>query len=64
MDMKFNICVVGCGHIANSHHGPAYQKYAAENPGVDLTARCDIEVQRAEKFAQAIRERRLSCNWD
>jgi predicted dehydrogenase len=50
--MSFKICIVGCGQLANSHHGPSYLKYAAENPGVEFAACCDIEIQRAETFAK------------
>ena len=50
--MPFKIAVIGCGAIAFSHHGPAYQKYAAENPDTELTACCDLEEDRAQRFRE------------
>jgi myo-inositol 2-dehydrogenase / D-chiro-inositol 1-dehydrogenase len=47
--MAFKICVIGCGHITQHSHGPAYRQYAAEHPDVELAACCDLDVQRAEK---------------
>ncbi len=46
----FKICTIGCGWVANFGHGPAYQKYAAENPEVELTACCDVDEKRAVRF--------------
>ena len=50
--MKFKICVVGCGQLANSHHGPAYVKYAQENPNTELAACCDVVEQKAADFSR------------
>jgi len=49
--MSFKICVVGCGGIAQSMHGPAYAKYAAINTDVKLAGCCDIDQGRAKDFA-------------
>jgi myo-inositol 2-dehydrogenase/D-chiro-inositol 1-dehydrogenase len=49
--MTFKICVIGCGQLANSHHGPAYVKYAEENPDTELTACSDVIEQRTVDFS-------------
>ncbi len=41
------VAVIGCGGIATSQHGPAYQKLA----GVEIIAGCDIVAERAREFA-------------
>jgi predicted dehydrogenase len=50
--MGFKICVIGCGGIASGYHGPSYAKYVAENPGVELTACCDIVQEKVDSFAE------------
>ena len=46
--MPFKIGIIGCGGIANDKHMPALAKH----PDVELTAFCDIIVERAEKAAK------------
>lgn len=48
--MTFKICTIGCGNIAIGYHGPSYQRYAAQNPDVILSACCDIDLDKARKF--------------
>jgi len=48
--MSFNICVVGCGGIAQLAHGAAYRKYADLHDDAVLTACCDIDEKRADSF--------------
>ena len=50
--MTFKICVIGCGVLANSHHGPAYVKYAHNHANTELTACCDLIAQKAEDFSR------------
>jgi myo-inositol 2-dehydrogenase/D-chiro-inositol 1-dehydrogenase len=50
--MAFKICVIGCGQLANSHHGPAYVKYAQENPDTELAACSDVVEQKAADFSR------------
>lgn len=51
--MAFKICVIGCGALANSHHGPAYTQYARQqHPETELAACCDLQAERAEAFAR------------
>jgi myo-inositol 2-dehydrogenase/D-chiro-inositol 1-dehydrogenase len=50
--MTFKICVIGCGALANSHHGPAYVKYARDHAGTELIACCDLSAQKAEDFSR------------
>jgi len=49
---KFKICIIGCGAIANSMHGPALLKYQSENPDIILCGCCDIDAARAEMFKE------------
>jgi len=48
--LGFKICVVGCGYIANSMHGPAYKKYAQADEEVVLAACCDTDEDKAVTF--------------
>jgi len=41
---------VGCGAIANTMHGPAYVKYAAENKDAMLAGCCDIDEKKSIAF--------------
>jgi predicted dehydrogenase len=49
----FNICLIGCGDMAWTHHGHSINKYAAQNPGVRFAACCDIDPDKARKFKEA-----------
>ena len=48
--MKFRICTIGGGGKATLGHGPSYQRYAQENPEVELTACCDIKEDVARTY--------------
>lgn len=48
--MSFKICSIGCGDMATVGHGPAFKKYAQENPDVMLSACCDLSLDKAEVF--------------
>ena len=48
----FKICVLGCGSVATSGHGPSLQRYAAEHPDVVLAGCCDLNPERAETYRQ------------
>ncbi len=50
--MTFKICVIGCGALANSHHGPAYVKYARDHLNTELTACCDLVAQKAADYTR------------
>jgi predicted dehydrogenase len=49
--MTFKIAVIGCGWVSMDCHGPAYARYAQIHPGVELTACCDLDAQKAAAFA-------------
>ena len=49
--MAFKICLIGCGGMADSGHGPMLRKYASMRRGVELAACCDVMRERAEGFA-------------
>ncbi|MFD2329880.1 Gfo/Idh/MocA family protein [Cohnella sp. GCM10020058] len=49
--MQLSICLVGCGYIAESVHGPAYRRLAETYPGLRLAACCDTEESKAASFA-------------
>ena len=44
------LCVIGCGGIAASSHGPALARYAAGRADVELAACCDVQPERAGYF--------------
>ena len=46
--MRF--CVVGCGEHATGSHGPALARYAAEHPGFERTACCDLDPERVARY--------------
>lgn len=46
------ICVIGCGSMAKSGHGPALRKYAAEHKDTLLAGCCDLKPEAAESFAK------------
>jgi len=50
--MSFKICVIGCGGMAVSGHGPAYRKYAELHPDTELAGCCDIDEKRAISFQE------------
>lgn len=49
--MAFKICLIGCGYMAMSGHGPMLKKYASMRANVELAACCDISMEKAETFA-------------
>jgi len=46
----FKICMVGCGAIARSSHGPSVRRYVEQHPGTTFAACCDIDEERAMAF--------------
>ena len=46
------LAVIGCGEHAVGSHGPAQVRYAAEHPGVELTACCDLDEGRAARYRE------------
>lgn len=48
--MSLKVCLIGCGGMATHGHGPAFQKYAAQNSQILLAACCDVDGARAETF--------------
>jgi len=47
----FKVCLIGCGGIAEGFHGPALKKYCGDYPDTLLAACCDVDINKAEKFA-------------
>ena len=62
--MGFKICSIGCGDMATVGHGPAFQKYALENPGVTLAACCDLDSAKAEQFCNSFEFARSYTDMD
>jgi predicted dehydrogenase len=46
------LCAIGCGQHAWSSHGPAQARYAAEHPELRLAGCCDLELARAQTYAE------------
>ena len=51
--MSFRICVVGCGSMSSSGHGPSLAQYAATHPDTVLAACCDLDATRAQNYREA-----------
>lgn len=50
--MSLKVCLIGCGGMATYGHGPAFQKYAAQNSEICLSACCDVDGAKAEAFRE------------
>ena len=48
--MSFRICVIGCGSMSTSGHGPSIARYAATHPDTTLAACCDLDPAKARKY--------------
>jgi len=48
--MSIKVGVIGCGWVADACHGPAYTQYASQHPDIELTACCDIDRVKADRF--------------
>ena len=46
----FKICVIGCGAMSLSGHGPSFKKYCADYKDVRLAGCCDINEEAAKKY--------------
>lgn len=46
----FKICLIGCGSVATSGHGPSLQKYVATHPDTLLAGCCDLDAAKAETY--------------
>jgi myo-inositol 2-dehydrogenase / D-chiro-inositol 1-dehydrogenase len=46
------VCAIGCGEHAAGFHGPSLARYAAAHPGFELTACCDLQAPRAERYRE------------
>jgi myo-inositol 2-dehydrogenase / D-chiro-inositol 1-dehydrogenase len=51
--MPFKIGVIGCGRHATRVHGPSHVRYAKETPDTQLAFACDIDLLKAQAYAQA-----------
>lgn len=43
--------MVGCGDFARRFHGPAQQRCATQDPGLELQACCDVNGNRAREYS-------------
>ena len=48
--MPFKICVVGCGNVSNTQHGPAITRYVNLHENTLFAACCDIDIDRARDY--------------
>jgi predicted dehydrogenase len=49
------LCAIGCGQHAWSSHGPAQTKFVAAHPEWELAACCDVDEDRARRYAERYR---------
>ncbi|MBE7000100.1 MAG: Gfo/Idh/MocA family oxidoreductase [Clostridia bacterium] len=49
----FKICVIGCGTMSSTGHGPAFAKYKKDYQDVVLAGCCDLDIQKAQDYMQA-----------
>ena len=50
--MSFAFCMVGCGYMAVSRHGPSCKRYESLHPGSVFAACCDIDVEKTRAFKE------------
>lgn len=50
--MAFKICIIGCGNISYSNHGPSYVTYREENLDVVLAGCCDVDAEKARRYQE------------
>lgn len=48
----FKICVIGCGDMSTTGHGPSFKKYKNDYIDVSLSACCDLNEEKAKEYAQ------------
>ena len=48
----FKICVLGCGAMSLSGHGPAFAKYKKDYEDVCLAGCCDLDEQKAIEYKE------------
>ncbi len=48
--MPFKLCIVGCGSLSKSAHGPSFRQYASLHADVVLAGCCDVQAERAEVY--------------
>ena len=46
----FKICVIGCGNMSLSGHGPSFAKYKKDYKDVCLAACCDLDEEKAKSY--------------
>ena len=49
----FKLCVIGCGAMSTTGHGPAFAKYKKDYPDVVLAACCDLDPKKAQSYRDA-----------
>lgn len=60
----FKICHIGCGGMSVRGHGPALKKYAEDYPDTTRAGCCDLDLTRAEKFAEAYGFDKAFAGWE
>ena len=48
----FKICVIGCGNMSTSGHGPSFKKYYEDYSDVCLAGCCDLDINKAEHYKE------------
>jgi predicted dehydrogenase len=48
--MAFRVCVIGCGSLSTSAHGPSLRRYADRHEDVVLAGCCDLDAAKTEAY--------------
>lgn len=59
----FKICLIGCGYMTRSCHGPSCKKYADEHEDVVLAACSDLKIEKAEEACTKFGFRRAYADY-
>ena len=60
----FKICVLGCGGMSSSGHGPSFKKYFEDYKDVELSACCDLDEQKGKAYQEKFGFKRFYTDYN